>query len=167
VIEVVELEGLTPVDEADLAAGEDEPFGDIELDWREPERYLALRDDGRLVAAAGLLVAPVEAGGDVFDVVGVGGVLVAAPRRGQGLMRRVLDAALERAEALGPAFAMLFCSDDNAARYARFGFREIDARVTAAQPGGTVEMDEVSMWRPLRDGARWPDGDVSVLGLPF
>jgi predicted N-acetyltransferase YhbS len=167
VIEVVELEGLTPADHAELAAGEAEPFGDVELDWREPERYLALRDGGRLVAAAGLLVATVETGGDVFDVVGVGGVMVSRPRRGQGLMRRVLDAALARAEQLGPAFAMLFCSDDNAARYARFGFREIDAPVTSRQPDGTVEMDEVTMWRPLREGARWPDGDVRVLGLPF
>jgi predicted N-acetyltransferase YhbS len=167
VTELVELPGLTPADRAELAAGEAQPFGAIDLEWRDSERYVALRDEGRLVAAAGWLVAPVEAGGEVFDVVGVGGVIVAWPRRGEGLMRQVLDGVLARAEQLGPAFAMLFCSDDNAARYARFGFRAIAARVTAEQPGGTVEMGEVSMWRPLRDGARWPDGDVRVLGLPF
>jgi predicted N-acetyltransferase YhbS len=167
VTELVELPGLTPADRAELAAGEADPFGPIILQWRDSERYVALRDDGRLVAAAGWLVAAVEAGGEVFDVVGIGGVIVAEPRRGEGLMRRVLDAALARAEQLGPAFAMLFCSDDNAALYARFGFHAISARVTAEQPGLAVEMGEVSMWRPLRDGARWPDGDVRVLGLPF
>jgi hypothetical protein len=82
-------------------------------------------------------------------------------------MRRVMDAAMARAEELGPAFAMLFCSVANSRRYARFGFREIGATVTAEQPGGTVDMDGVSMWRALEDGAAWPDGPVRVRGLPF
>ena len=132
------------------------------------DRYLALRDDGRpLVAAAGLVVAAVEAGGEVFDVVGVGGVIVARPHRGQGFMRPRDGRGVARAEELGPAFAMLFCSVANSRRYARFGFREIGATVTAEQPGGTVEMDGVSMWRALEDGAAWPDGPVRVRGLPF
>jgi predicted GNAT family N-acyltransferase len=165
-MELIELEGLTPEGRAELAAGEAHPFGVNDLRWRESDRYYALREDGRLVAAAGLVVAQVEVG-RVFDVVGVGGVIVARPRRGAGLMRRVLDAALERAEQLGPSYAMLFCSHPNARRYARFGFHTIEATVTAEQPGRTVEMGGVAMWRPLRDGAGWPDGRVRVLGLPF
>jgi predicted N-acetyltransferase YhbS len=166
-MELIELPGMTAAGRAELAAGEAHPFGVNDLQWRESERYLALRDDGRLVAAAGLVVAAVEAGGDVFEVVGVGGVIVARPRRGEGLMRRVMDAALTRAEELGPAFAMLFCSLGNSARYARFGFRRIEARVTAEQPDRIVEMGDASMWRPLREGATWPAGPVRVLGLPF
>jgi predicted N-acetyltransferase YhbS len=166
-MELVELPGLTPDDRKELAAGEESPFGINELEWRESERYLALRDGGRLVAAAGLVVADVEVEGDVFGIVGVGGVIVARPRRGSGLMRQVLDRALERAAELGPAYAMLFCSPDNARRYERFGFRPISAPVSADQPGRRVEMGEVSMWRALRDGATWPDGPVRVLGLPF
>ena len=166
-MELVELPGMTPQWRAELAAGEAQPFGPTDLRWREADRYLALRDDARLVAAAGLVVAEVEAGGTPFEVVGVGGVIVARPRRGEGLMRRVIEAAMARAEELGPAFAMLFCSVANSARYARFGFRRIEARVTAEQPDRIVDMGEVSMWRPLRDGATWPGGPVRVLGLPF
>jgi predicted N-acetyltransferase YhbS len=166
-MELVELGPLTPEGRAELAAGEESPFGVDDLQWRESERNLALRDDGRLVAAAGLVVADVEVAGDVFGVVGVGGVIVARPHRGRGLMRRVIEPALARAAELGPAFAMLFCSRANSRRYARFGFQEITARVTAEQPGRTVDMGEVSMFRALRDGACWPDGDVRVLGLPF
>jgi len=166
-VELVELEGLTKEDRAALAAGEAHPFGVNDLQWRESDRYFALREHGSLVAAAGLVVAQVEVDDDVFDVVGVGGVIVARPHRGAGLMRRVLDAALERAARLGPLHAMLFCSRANAPRYARFGFHPIEAAVTADQPGRTVQMGEVAMWRPLREGAAWPDGRVRVLGLPF
>ena len=166
-MELVELGAMTARGRADLAAGEAHPFGVNDLHWRESDRYLALRADGRLVAAAGLVIAAVEAAGDRFDVVGVGGVIVARPHRGKGFMRRVMDAAIERAEKLGPDFAMLFCSVANSRRYARFGFREIGATVTAVQPGHTVEMGEVSMWRPLRAGAAWPAGPVRVRGLPF
>src|SRR5262245_1182497 len=105
-MELVELPGMSPEGRAELAAGEAHPFGINDLQWRESDRYLALRDGGKLVAAAGLVVATVESGGDAFDVIGVGGVIVARPRRGQGLMRRVMDAAMARAEQIGPAFAM-------------------------------------------------------------
>jgi predicted GNAT family N-acyltransferase len=165
-MELVELPEMTPEGRAELAAGEAHPFGINDLQWRESDRYLALRDDGKLVAAAGLVVATVEAA-EAFDVVGVGGVIVARPRRGEGLMRRVIEAAMTRAEQLGPAFAMLFCSFANSRRYARFGFREITAPVTAEQPDRVVTMGEVAMWRPLKPDAAWPDGPVRVRGLPF
>ncbi len=166
-MEVVELPGLTPEGRAELAAGEAHPFGVNDLRWRESDRYLALRHNGRLIAAAGLVIATVEAATEAFEVVGVGGVIVARPHRGKGFMRRVMEAAMVRAEQLGPAFAMLFCSVANSGRYARFGFAEVRAIVTADQPGRIVEMGEVSMWRPLRPGAAWPDGPVRVRGLPF
>jgi predicted GNAT family N-acyltransferase len=166
-MELVELAGMTPEGRAELAAGEAHPFGVNDLQWRESDRYLALRDDGRLIAAAGLVVATVEAAETAFDVVGVGGVIVARPHRGKGFMRRVMEAAIARAQQLGPARAMLFCSFANSRRYARFGFREIAAPVTADQPGRIVTMGEVAMWRPLHPDATWPEGPVKVRGLPF
>jgi hypothetical protein len=62
---------------------------------------------------------------------------------------------------------MLFCREALVAMYERFGFRLIEAPVTAAQPGGRVEMPLRAMWRPLREGAAWPPGPVAVLGEPF
>ena len=39
--------------------------------------------------------------------------------------------------------------------------------MTVEQPGGETQLLMGAMWRPLREGATWPEGDVRVLGLPF
>jgi GNAT superfamily N-acetyltransferase len=161
---------LTAEQWEEIVAGEEDPFGvgALHLQWLPKQHFFVLRGaDGRLAAATGLVVAEVEVGGERFAVVGVGGVLVSKPQRGRGLMRRVLDAALEGAASLGPDHAMLFCSPDNVARYGRFGFREIEGRVVARQSAGPVEMPPTAMWRPLRPGGTWPVGPVRLPGPPF
>lgn len=168
--EVEERGPLAAEDWDAIVAGEEDPFGaeGLDLQWRRKERFFVLRgEEGRPVAATGLVVVDVEAGGEAFTVVGVGGVIVSKAQRGRGLMRRVLDAALEAAPSLGPERAMLFCSPDNVTRYARFGFHEIESPVVAQQPGGPVEMPPAAMWRPLRPGATWPAGPVKLPGPPF
>jgi GNAT superfamily N-acetyltransferase len=168
-LELIEFGPLTPEYRAQLEGDEEDPFGaaGTSIKWQAKHQHVALSDGGRLVASTGLVVVDVEVGGERFPVAGVGGVIVARAHRGQGLMRRVVEAALERAATLGPERALLFCSVENARRYARFAFQAIAAPVVVEQPEGTAEMGEVSMWRPLRPGAGWPDGPVRVLGLPF
>jgi predicted GNAT family N-acyltransferase len=147
-----------------LAGGEDHPFGIDEFEWRKKDWHTLLRDgDGRAVACAGLTLADVEVGEEHFEVVGVGDVIVTPARRGEGLLRPVLDAALERAATLGPDKAMLFCSEQRARMYARFGFVEVRTPVVA----GGQAMRERFMWRPLRAGATWPEGPVTLPRLPF
>jgi GNAT superfamily N-acetyltransferase len=167
----VEERGPLAAEEWDaIVAGEEDPFGaeGLNLTWRPKERFFVSRGaDGRPAAATGLVVVDVEAGGAAFPVVGVGAVIVTKSERGRGLMRRVLGAALEAAPSLGPDHAMLFCSPGNVARYARFGFREIESPVVVQQPAGTAEMPPTAMWRPLRPGATWPAGPVRLPGLPF
>jgi GNAT superfamily N-acetyltransferase len=164
---------LTADQWAKIVAGEDDPFGanDLHLLWLPKERFFVVRGaDGRLAAATGLVVVEAAAGGETFAVVGVGvgAVIVSKPPRGRRLMRRVLDAALETAPSLGPDRAMLFCSPENVALYEHFGFLEIESRVVAQQPGGPVEMPPpAAMWRPLRPGATWPAGPVTLPGPPF
>ena len=148
-----------------LIADEHDPFGmgDDPTEWRRKEHFTVLYDGERPVAAAGLVVVETDHG----DVVGVGGVIVNRDYRDQGHLRPVFDAALERAATLGPDTAMLFCAEWNVSLYAHFGFVEIDAPVTVDQPGGPKVKDDHAMWRPLREGATWPDGPVRVRGLPF
>jgi hypothetical protein len=62
---------------------------------------------------------------------------------------------------------MLFCRAQLMALYGRLAFAEIRAQVWAQQPDATIEIPLRAMWRPLRDGVRWPDGRVEVHGLPF
>jgi predicted N-acetyltransferase YhbS len=150
-----------------LIAGEVDPFGlDGEtIAWREKTHHTVRYDGERPVGHVGLLVAPVQAGGETFDVVGVGGVIVSSSHRGQGLLRPLLDAAL--AQDLGPERALLWCSTANAAIYARLGFAHVEAPVTVEQPDGPFVMPMPTMWKPLRPGVTWPAGPVTVPGLPF
>ncbi|MDA0183611.1 GNAT family N-acetyltransferase [Solirubrobacter phytolaccae] len=166
-MDVVELpRRLTEEERDELFAGEDDPFEMAALTMppdRRKDRYIVVRDHGRLIAAVGLLVADVEVGSAAFPVVGFGGVIVSHTHRGRGVFRRAMEPALATAERLGPDFAVLFCLRKNAPLYARLGFATIDAPVTAA--GVAMPID--SMWRPLEPHAQWPAGPVTVPGPMF
>ncbi len=170
-MEVIEFGRLSDALVAELEGDEVDPFqmAGSPLRWRDKDRHVGIRESGgRLVAAAGLVPAEVEtADGAVVAVVGLGGVIVAAPFRGRGLGDRVITAALELANRLGPAIAMLFCRRDRVGLYARYDFFEIAAPVFAEQPTRVVEMPVPAMWRPLRTGATLAPGAVTVRGLPF
>jgi len=159
------VDALPPGTWEQLTDGEVNPFGIDEFEWREKDWHTLLRDDddGRAVASVGLTLADVEVGEHRFGVVGVGGVIVTRSRRGEGLLRPALEAALERAATLGPDTAMLFCSLEKVPLYERFGFVHADANVVA----GGQTMRPRFMWRPLRPGATWPSGDVNLPRLPF
>jgi predicted N-acetyltransferase YhbS len=169
-MEVIELGPLSAAQKRELEGDEHDPFDEagITLRYRTKEQHVVLRgESGRLVASSGLLVVDVEVGAERFPVVGLGGVIVNAEHRGRGLGRVVVQAALDRALTLGPAFAMLFCHEDRAALYRKLGFAYVDAEVVVEQPSGPQAMPQRTMWRPLRDGAQWPDGDLVVHSLPF
>jgi GNAT superfamily N-acetyltransferase len=154
----------------ELEGDEPHPWGGgaEDLSWAEKQRHVGVTGEhGELLAVAAALVAEVAAGPSTFEVVGIGGVIVRPGDRGRGLARLVIEGILEIARELGPDRAMLFCREPLVALYERFGFRMIDARVTAAQPGGRIAMPLRAMWAPLREGVAWPAGEVAVAGEPF
>jgi predicted GNAT family N-acyltransferase len=166
-MELVELPGdHSEVERAELLDGEEDAYELAALvlpPGRSKDRRFALREQGRLVASAGILKADVAVGSSVFGVVGIGGVLVTRSRRGQGLFRRVMEPALEAARLEGPDFALLFCLRKNAPLYAKLGFVTLEAPVTST--GIVIPLD--TMWRPLTPAAQWPDGPVALLGPMF
>ena len=170
-MEIVELDSFTSAQEAAIAGEEPQPWGGGAAEsmmWADKQRYVAAIDGaGEAVGVAGVLVSEVEAGGERFEVAGVGGLIVAARLRRQGIGAQLLSRVLELAGGLGAERAMLFCAPALVPRYAGAGFQRITAPVFAEQPQGRVEMPMEAMWRPLRDGAGWPAGRVDVLGLPF
>jgi predicted GNAT family N-acyltransferase len=171
-VELVELGALSDEDWAELQDGEHEPFGPVgaRLAWRPKDRHIGLRGpEGRLVAAAGAVIATVEVerAGSI-DIVGLGSLIVTRSQRGSGLMSRVVEPLLRLAERMGPDRGMIFCRPDLVALYRRIAFIEITAPVWADQPEGRIEMPLAAMWRALRDdAAEWPPGRVDVHGLPF
>jgi GNAT superfamily N-acetyltransferase len=166
-MELVELEGdHSDAERAQLVDGETDPFELARLvlpPGRPKQKRFALRAEGRLVASAGLLIARVAVHDDTFPVVGIGGVLVTRSRRGQGLFRRVMEPTLDAARAAGPDFALLFCLPKNAPLYERLSFARLPEPVTST--GIVIALD--AMWRPLRPGAHWPAGPVTLLGPMF
>jgi predicted N-acetyltransferase YhbS len=169
-MEIVELGLLTDEQRGELEGDELDPFDDagMTLRYRAKDRHVALRgDDGRLVASAGLTATEAEVAGKRFPVAGLGGVIVNADRRGLGLARRIVEEALIRARAMGPAFVILFCHPDRVGLYERLGFATIAFPVSVEQPHGFETMTQRTMWRALRLDASWPPGPVRVYGLPF
>jgi GNAT superfamily N-acetyltransferase len=169
-VEVIEFGRLTPQLRAELEGDEDDPFdmAGSTLHYRAKEQHVALRAaDGRLAASTGLVPVELEAGRVRFAAVGLGGVIVVARYRGQGLARRIVSEALARARTLGPDFAILFCREDRSGLYLKLGFADVGPDVLAEQPGGYVPVPLRMMWFGLTDGAVWPPGAVVLHGLPF
>ncbi|MFI0975640.1 GNAT family N-acetyltransferase [Streptomyces sp. NPDC021093] len=148
-----------------------DPFGvaDAGLTWLPKEEHFGLvQADGRLVAHAGLRRLPLSVGSLDTEVVGVGGVAVAADVRGQGLARRVVGAALEHARTMGPERALLFCRPPLVALYEKLGWRAVDGEVRVEQPQERIVLMPLrTMWTPLRGDADWPEGAVRLRSLPM
>lgn len=168
--QVVRLGALSDATWQELIAGEHEPWGAVgaQLRWREKPLTVAIRGArGRLLAAGGLVLIEVRAGDERFEVAGIGGVIVTRSARGSGLGRTLVAALLDAASELDAERAMLFCRPGLVAFYSSLGFIEIEARVSAEQPGGRIEMPLRCMWKTLRGEPRWPPGPVEVSGEPF
>ena len=169
-MDIVEFGRLNEELKRALEGDEQDPFDtrDISLQYRPKDRHIVLRDDaGRLLASTGFVIVEAEVDGQLFPVVGLGGVIVKADQRGRGLARQILAAALRKAKTLGPAFAILFCHEDRAGLYQKIGFVEIDDEVVVQQPEGLAPMPQQTMWRALQPDRRWPTGKLIVHSLPF
>jgi predicted N-acetyltransferase YhbS len=169
-MEIVEFDHMTTGRRDELEGDEDDPFdaAGTTLSFQRKDRHVGLRDEsGRLVASAGMLIVEVDVAGERFPVVGVGGVIVTAAHRGRGLARTVVNAALTKAATMGPAFVILFCHEDRKGLYRRLGFEEVEPPVLVQQPDGYAEMTMRTMWRALAEDVSWPDGRLTVHGLPF
>ena len=168
---MVELDRISEADWEVLVAGEREPFGALgeDLVWREKTRNIGVRDDdGRLVAAAGVVPAEVKVGEQPpFQVAGLGGVIVTRSARGRGLARLLLERLFEIGEELELERAMLFCLPQLIGLYRRFGFLVLDAPVWVDQPQGRLEIPLETMWKALGGEDSWPAGRVELVGEPF
>ncbi|MGP4003021.1 GNAT family N-acetyltransferase [Streptomyces sp. 8N706] len=165
----VRLKRYTKTEQSEILGDSADPFGvaDAGLTWLPKDDHFGIRQEGRLVAHAGLLRLPISIGGLDTEVVGVGGVAVAPDLRGRGLARLVVTAALDHARTMGPQNGLLFCRPPLVPLYQRLGWRTLDQDVHVEQSGGLVIMPLRTMWTPLHNGANWPDGAVRLRSLPM
>ena len=174
-MEIVHFGALTDDDRAQLEGDEPDPFdaAGISLAFRPKDEHIGIRDDaGRLVASAGFVLAEVEVeveveGRERFDVFGIGGVIVAAAHRGQGLARTVVAEALAEGARLGRDYALLFCREDRSGLYRKLDFSVLDSPLTVRQPSGTAVLPQLAMWRRLTATREWPPGAAELQSLPF
>ena len=156
----------------ELLAGEHEPWGGVgeRLSWRDKTRNIGLRDERRKAARSGR-------GGARRSCTrtrtrrsrssaSAGSWSRAAPAAGASRASSP-EHLLELARELPAERAMLFCEPRLMALYREFGFEEITEAVWVEQPGGRVKMPMRAMWRPLREGAGWPPGELYLDGEPF
>lgn len=91
-------------------------------DWYAMSTAFDQLEGDEVVAHAGVIPIPMVIDGVPHTVAGIHAVCTAAHRRGRGLARSVIEAAIEHALGLGPTM-VLHAAD--AAVYGRFGFRAI------------------------------------------
>lgn len=170
-MELVELGALSLQDWVSLTGREPEPFGSVtaSLTWRVRDRHVGLRDDdGALVAAIGATLATIEAaGGERFEVVGIGSLIVRRDLRGMHVMTPLADALRRLAQTMGPERAMIFCREELIPLYRHRGYERIEAPVWADQPAERIQMPLPAMWSQLHPGPGLPPGRLDVVGLPF
>lgn len=117
--------------------------GRLGYPWREVTTPFALVEDGRVIAHAGLLEIPLVVAGQAVTIGGMHAVCVAAERRGQGIGRRVMAAALAAADERG--YPAVVLASEKVSLYAKFGFRVRQLQVFAARAvaggGGARALD--------------------------
>lgn len=170
--EIIELGPLSLAEWIGLTGREPDAFGDHSAGvvWRPKDRHVGVRDeDGKLAAVGGVTVGSVRvAGGEPFEVVGFGGLIVRRDFRGSGLMTPLMDRMVTLGAEMGPDHALIFCERRLLPVYAGRGYSPIDDDVRVDQPDGRITMPIPALWRPIRPGVEpWPPGVVEVDGLPF
>ncbi|MER6304649.1 GNAT family N-acetyltransferase [Streptomyces sp. NPDC001657] len=166
----IRLDRYTRAEQNEILGDLDDPFSVAEtgLTWRGKDEHFGIRHGARLVAHAGLVRLPLTIDDRRTEVVGVGGVAVAADVRGCGLARRVVAAALEHARTMGPRHALLFCRPPLEALYRRLGWHRLDGDVLVEQPESRlVVMPLRTMVISLQGDVPWPSGRVRLLSLPM
>jgi GNAT superfamily N-acetyltransferase len=93
--------------------------GRLGFPWRQVSTPFAAVERGQVLAHAGLLPLELRVAGQEVTIGAVHAVCVAPERRGQGLGREVLAAALAAADA---RYATVVLSSEKEALYAKFGF---------------------------------------------
>jgi predicted N-acetyltransferase YhbS len=123
--------------------------------WFAGSTPFAVFEGGEAIAHAGVLELPMIVEGAAQRVAGIHGVCTHPERRGEGLARAVIEAALDHCE---PSYAAVLLFTVEPALYRRFGFRAVVERSFLAQAPSPARHGH--RFRPL---AADDAGDVALV----
>jgi predicted acetyltransferase len=119
----------------------------------EPERFLLVRRDGRIVGTSGILTRRMAVPGAVVPTAHVTGVSVAATARRQGILTRMMHRQFGDIRAAGEPIAALWASEGRI--YQRFGYG-LACRLVRC----TADTREVTVTAPIAGKGRLREGTV-------
>lgn len=128
-------------------------------------RSFVLCDGDRVVAHASMQPRRIVTGAGPLWVLGLAGVCTDPGRRGQGLGKRIVQAALGMIDRRVAEFSLFQTSDPVRPFYERLGACLADNAITdstAADPAACPFWDDVVMRYP--SGAGWPEGPIDLAG---
>lgn len=165
---------LTPQDEAQINTLITRCFGagfeNRSYHRQRPHLRLVQRQNGQIIGHIALILRAVRLGGSMTDTIGLAEVCTDPDHRGQGIARRLLQAAIGQARASQATYLTLF---GTAALYAGHGFTRQTNILTYVDMANNrtttiaVEPAETLMILPLRDQV-WPASTpLDMLGPLF
>ena len=101
-----------------------------------PEYTLAYFEEGRALGHVGIVVREIACDDLPVKIAGVQNVAVTPSRRGAGLSRQLMEAAMEEAARRGLSFGLLFCVSELARFYSSLGWVRKDIPVTMVDDNG-------------------------------
>lgn len=171
---------LTDNDYADMARLFDSEYAHVHGPWNPKDGYgyasgelhSLARVDGDLVGYAAAARRFVGVGTGEVVVLGIGGVVTAAPARGQGIGRQVIASLQGAMQSSARAdFGLLGCRPEVVPFYQSCGFSLIEAVIRDVSPGDAKTVVESDGPTLVCSGTRpveaWPQGIVDLRGLPW
>lgn len=130
-------------------------------------RHLAVRRDGRVAAAVGIMPITMHVDGVDLSVAGIAGVATDPPYRGQGMMRHIMEAAVDAVRHEDFAISYL---GGHRQRYGRFGWEvagtdmkmQFDVKNMASVEAEGVQIEPLPEAGQVLDAARRLHAEKSV-----
>ncbi|NUN94005.1 MAG: GNAT family N-acetyltransferase [Verrucomicrobiae bacterium] len=131
--------------------------------------YSVVANEGEeIVGHVGVVAREISAGGASLRVAGIQNMAVLPARRGSGLSRRLMEAAVAEARRRGIPFGLLFCVPGLERFYASLGWTTLSVRVRMVYGGEETEIPAKNLAMGLDLAGRpFPAGDLHLRGADW
>ena len=166
-IEIHTSNGLSSERLCELTQWFYEEFGNIPIEWSEPEYYVLALSDTQLIGRIGIIERMVFVNGYPLKVAGISGVITHSDCRKSGIATDMLQNAVTFFNNdLDIKFGILLCRDEVASFYEKLGWKITKGSTTFDQPNGKTLYPKLTM--VFESGyQQWPKGEIDLNGFPW